>query len=62
MSGAVLKRMHFHMYTRRITKGNTGHELVIMSSPGTLSPEDYESFHSYLNHTVMNGLFPADMP
>lgn len=43
-------------------KGNTGHELVIMSSPGTLSPEDYESFHSYLNHTVMNGLFPADMP
>ena len=43
-------------------KGNTGHELVIMSSPGALSQEDYESFHSYLNHTVMNEVFPADVP
>lgn len=34
-------------------KGNTGHGLVVMSSPKTLTPEEYETFRQALHDTVM---------
>lgn len=34
-------------------KGNTGHDLIVMSSPKTLTPEEYETFRRVLHETVM---------
>ena len=37
--------------------GNTGHELVIMSSPAMLKPEEYQRFNHYLQDTVMKDVY-----
>ena len=34
-------------------KGNTGHELIVMSCPGMLTPDEYEAFRDALENTVM---------
>ena len=34
-------------------RGNSGHELVVMSSPSPLTPEEYETFRLALSGTVM---------
>lgn len=36
---------------------NTGHELVIMSSPEMLKSDEYEHFHHYLKNTVMKNVY-----
>ncbi|NLU23865.1 MAG: GNAT family N-acetyltransferase [Clostridiales bacterium] len=33
---------------------NSGHELIIMSSPRALTNQEYETFNRYLQNTVMN--------
>ena len=38
-------------------RGNKGHELVVMSYPGALSPEEYDCFRDYLNGHVMKDAF-----
>ena len=38
-------------------RGNKGHELVVMSRPGQLSPEEYDLFRDYLNGHVMRNVF-----
>ena len=35
--------------------GNRGHELVVMSCPRTLPPEEYAAFAAYLQNRVMSG-------
>lgn len=37
--------------------GNTGHELVIMSSPEMLKSDEYERFNHYLQNTVMKHVY-----
>ena len=37
--------------------GNTGHELVIMSSPEKLKPNEYDRFYRYLQSTVMKNVY-----
>ena len=38
-------------------KGNKGHELVIMSSPGSVSEEIYHQFSDYLQNRIMHEAF-----
>ena len=38
-------------------RGNAGHELVIMSSPEMLKPDEYERFNHYLQDTVMKNVY-----
>ena len=38
-------------------KGNKGHELVIMSSPVSISQAEYDAFHAYLQEKIMNHAF-----
>lgn len=38
-------------------KGNTGHELVIMSSPALISQAEYEAFRAYLQNKIMKDVF-----
>lgn len=38
-------------------RGNHGHELVVMSCPEKITPEEYDGFDAYLKHTVMQGVF-----
>lgn len=38
-------------------RGNNGHGLVIMSYPGPLSQEEYNSFHAYLCGRIMEQAF-----
>ncbi len=37
--------------------GNTGHELVVMSSPKMLTPDEYGRFNLYLQNTVMKNVY-----
>lgn len=37
--------------------GNTGHKLVIMSSPKMLKPDEYEHFDRYLQNIVMKNVY-----
>ena len=37
--------------------GNAGHELVVMSSPKMLRPEEYEKFRCYLQGVVMKNAY-----
>ena len=37
--------------------GNTGHELVVMSSPKMLTPDEYGQFNHYLQNTVMKNVY-----
>ena len=36
---------------------NRGHELVVMSCPKEITPEEYDAFSEYLNGEVMEGAF-----
>ena len=38
-------------------KGNTGHELVIMSNPRLILQSEYDSFNSFLKGIIMNSVF-----
>ena len=38
-------------------RGNSGHELVVMSSPRQISSAEYENYNQYLNGRVMRGCF-----
>ena len=38
-------------------KGNTGHELVIMSNPRLILQSEYDSFNSFLKRIIMNNVF-----
>lgn len=38
-------------------EGNMGHELIIMSSPRTLTQAEYDRFRNYLNNTVMRNVY-----
>ena len=38
-------------------RGHAGHELVIMSSPEMLKPDEYERFNHYLQDTVMKNVY-----
>ena len=38
-------------------KGDVGHELVVMSSPEVLTPEEYEMFRKVLEDTVMKDVW-----
>ena len=37
--------------------GNHGHDLVIMSSPKMLTPNEYDVFFSFLENTVMKNAY-----
>lgn len=37
--------------------GNRGHELVIMSCPGEITPETYAAFRGYLENEVMRNVY-----
>ena len=41
-------------------RNTPGHELVVMSAPGPLSRETYESFRAYLENTVMKNPFAEE--
>ncbi|MCI6837999.1 MAG: GNAT family N-acetyltransferase [Clostridiales bacterium] len=41
-------------------RNTPGHELVVMSAPGPLSREAYESFRAYLENTVMKDPFAEE--
>ena len=38
-------------------KGNTGHELVIMSNPRLILQSEYDSFNCFLKRIIMNNVF-----
>ena len=38
-------------------KDNTGHKLVVMSSPKMLRPDEYERFYHFLQNTVMKNVY-----
>lgn len=38
-------------------RGNVGHELVIMSSPGKITQNEFDVFRYYLEHRVMEDVF-----
>lgn len=38
-------------------RGNSGHELVIMSSPNVLTPEEFDAFSFFLKNTVMKDAY-----
>lgn len=47
----ILTRIHPIMWE------NTGHDLVIMSSPKMLTPNEYDVFFSFLENTVMKNAY-----
>jgi len=47
---------YFHVHPA-YHRGNQGHELVIMSSPEMLTPDEYERFRSYLQNTIMKDVY-----
>ena len=47
---------YFHVHPA-YHRGNAGHELVVMSSPKVLTPEEYERFNRFLRDTVMKDVY-----
>ena len=55
----LLDRLKTVSYTH-LHRQNTGHELVIMSYPGKITPDEYEAFRFYLESHVMKDAVMKD--
>ena len=51
-----VENSYFHIHPP-YHKGNNGHELVIMSSPTSISQTEYDDFNEYLKNRIMDNAF-----